>query len=93
MLFNLGSAYCLRSEYDKARKCLHQVRLGQGRASCGAAGGGLGVAGLCRPVCVLTSGRFVKRGNRAPPDILFLKIIYLAVPDLSCRCRIFSCSM
>uniref|UniRef100_A0A8C9SXR7 CCR4-NOT transcription complex subunit 10 n=1 Tax=Scleropages formosus TaxID=113540 RepID=A0A8C9SXR7_SCLFO len=25
MLFNLGSAYCLRSEYDKARKCLHQV--------------------------------------------------------------------
>ncbi|CAJ0961720.1 unnamed protein product [Ranitomeya imitator] len=24
MLFNLGSAYCLRSEYDKARKCLHQ---------------------------------------------------------------------
>lgn len=27
MLFNLGSAYCLRSEYDKARKCLHQVRL------------------------------------------------------------------
>jgi hypothetical protein len=26
MLFNLGSAYCLRSEYDKARKCLHQVR-------------------------------------------------------------------
>uniref|UniRef100_A0A665TBM0 CCR4-NOT transcription complex subunit 10 n=1 Tax=Echeneis naucrates TaxID=173247 RepID=A0A665TBM0_ECHNA len=22
MLFNLGSAYCLRSEYDKARKCL-----------------------------------------------------------------------
>uniref|UniRef100_A0A8K9XQW4 CCR4-NOT transcription complex subunit 10 n=1 Tax=Oncorhynchus mykiss TaxID=8022 RepID=A0A8K9XQW4_ONCMY len=26
MLFNLGSAYCLRSEYEKARKCLHQVR-------------------------------------------------------------------
>ncbi|KAM6452242.1 CCR4-NOT transcription complex subunit 10 isoform 1-T1 [Liasis olivaceus] len=26
MLFNLGSAYCLRSEYDKARKCLHQVK-------------------------------------------------------------------
>ncbi|XP_062254819.1 CCR4-NOT transcription complex subunit 10 isoform X5 [Platichthys flesus] len=25
MLFNLGSAYCLRSEYDKARKCLHQA--------------------------------------------------------------------
>lgn len=25
MLFNLGSAYCLRSEYEKARKCLHQV--------------------------------------------------------------------
>ncbi|XP_077454328.1 CCR4-NOT transcription complex subunit 10 isoform X4 [Stigmatopora argus] len=25
MLFNLGSAYCLRSEYDKARKCLQQV--------------------------------------------------------------------
>lgn len=25
MLFNLGSAYSLRSEYDKARKCLHQV--------------------------------------------------------------------
>uniref|UniRef100_A0A671MHK6 CCR4-NOT transcription complex subunit 10 n=1 Tax=Sinocyclocheilus anshuiensis TaxID=1608454 RepID=A0A671MHK6_9TELE len=24
MLFNLGSAYCLRSEYEKARKCLHQ---------------------------------------------------------------------
>ena len=32
MLFNLGSAYCLRSEYDKARKCLHQVR--PGRAGC-----------------------------------------------------------
>ncbi|CAL8338194.1 unnamed protein product [Gadus morhua 'NCC'] len=27
MLFNLGSAYCLRSEYDKARKCLHQAAL------------------------------------------------------------------
>lgn len=27
MLFNLGSAYCLRSEYEKARKCLHQVGL------------------------------------------------------------------
>lgn len=27
MLFNLGSAYCLRSEYDKARKCLHQVTM------------------------------------------------------------------
>ncbi|XP_069504919.1 CCR4-NOT transcription complex subunit 10 isoform X6 [Ambystoma mexicanum] len=27
MLFNLGSAYCLRSEYDKARKCLHQATL------------------------------------------------------------------
>ncbi|KAI2528716.1 CCR4-NOT transcription complex subunit 10 [Homo sapiens] len=26
MLFNLGSAYCLRSEYDKARKCLHQAQ-------------------------------------------------------------------
>uniref|UniRef100_A0A672Q6Y7 CCR4-NOT transcription complex subunit 10 n=1 Tax=Sinocyclocheilus grahami TaxID=75366 RepID=A0A672Q6Y7_SINGR len=25
MLFNLGSAYCLRSEYEKARKCLHQA--------------------------------------------------------------------
>ncbi|XP_030061873.1 CCR4-NOT transcription complex subunit 10 isoform X1 [Microcaecilia unicolor] len=25
MLFNLGSAYCLRSEYDKARKCLQQA--------------------------------------------------------------------
>ncbi|KAM3614225.1 uncharacterized protein V6R79_011436 [Siganus canaliculatus] len=25
MLFNLGSAYCLRSEYDKARKCLNQA--------------------------------------------------------------------
>lgn len=25
MLFNLGSAYCLRSEYEKARKCLNQV--------------------------------------------------------------------
>uniref|UniRef100_A0AAX7UR30 CCR4-NOT transcription complex subunit 10 n=1 Tax=Astatotilapia calliptera TaxID=8154 RepID=A0AAX7UR30_ASTCA len=25
MLFNLGSAYCLRSEYDKARKCLTQA--------------------------------------------------------------------
>ncbi|XP_060136637.1 CCR4-NOT transcription complex subunit 10 isoform X4 [Zootoca vivipara] len=25
MLFNLGSSYCLRSEYDKARKCLHQA--------------------------------------------------------------------
>ncbi|XP_068179943.1 CCR4-NOT transcription complex subunit 10 isoform X3 [Antennarius striatus] len=25
MLFNLGNAYCLRSEYDKARKCLHQA--------------------------------------------------------------------
>ncbi|XP_048861424.1 CCR4-NOT transcription complex subunit 10 isoform X1 [Brienomyrus brachyistius] len=25
MLFNLGSAYCLRSEYDKARRCLHQA--------------------------------------------------------------------
>lgn len=25
MLFNLASAYCLRSEYDKARKCLHQA--------------------------------------------------------------------
>ncbi|XP_074695573.1 CCR4-NOT transcription complex subunit 10 isoform X2 [Strix aluco] len=25
MLFNLGSAYCLRSEYEKARKCLHQL--------------------------------------------------------------------
>uniref|UniRef100_A0A8C5NVH9 CCR4-NOT transcription complex subunit 10 n=1 Tax=Jaculus jaculus TaxID=51337 RepID=A0A8C5NVH9_JACJA len=25
MLFNLGSAHCLRSEYDKARKCLHQA--------------------------------------------------------------------
>lgn len=25
MLFNLGSAYCLRSEYEKARRCLHQV--------------------------------------------------------------------
>ncbi|XP_047455221.1 CCR4-NOT transcription complex subunit 10 isoform X3 [Mugil cephalus] len=25
ILFNLGSAYCLRSEYDKARKCLHQA--------------------------------------------------------------------
>ncbi|XP_013882423.1 CCR4-NOT transcription complex subunit 10 [Austrofundulus limnaeus] len=25
MLFNLGSAYCLRSEFDKARKCLHQA--------------------------------------------------------------------
>ncbi|KAG7463340.1 CCR4-NOT transcription complex subunit 10 isoform X2 [Solea senegalensis] len=25
MLFNLGSAYCLRSEYDKARKCLRQA--------------------------------------------------------------------
>ncbi|TNN33968.1 CCR4-NOT transcription complex subunit 10 [Liparis tanakae] len=24
MLFNLGSAYCLRSEYEKARKCLQQ---------------------------------------------------------------------
>ncbi|XP_036188755.1 CCR4-NOT transcription complex subunit 10 isoform X8 [Myotis myotis] len=34
MLFNLGSAYCLRSEYDKARKCLHQVRQ----------------RGLCRPL-------------------------------------------
>lgn len=29
MLFNLGSAYCLRSEYEKARKCLHQVGLAQ----------------------------------------------------------------
>lgn len=27
MLFNLGSAYCLRSEYEKARKCLNQVGL------------------------------------------------------------------
>lgn len=27
MLFNLGSAYCLRSEYEKARKCLHQVTM------------------------------------------------------------------
>lgn len=27
MLFNLGSAYCLRSEYDKARKCLTQVTM------------------------------------------------------------------
>uniref|UniRef100_A0A8B9JYT3 CCR4-NOT transcription complex subunit 10 n=1 Tax=Astyanax mexicanus TaxID=7994 RepID=A0A8B9JYT3_ASTMX len=27
MLFNLGSAYCLRSEYEKARKCLHQVQI------------------------------------------------------------------
>ncbi|KAI4811737.1 hypothetical protein KUCAC02_014613 [Chaenocephalus aceratus] len=26
MLFNLGSAYCLRSEYEKARKCLHQLK-------------------------------------------------------------------
>ncbi|XP_077951688.1 CCR4-NOT transcription complex subunit 10 isoform X1 [Gasterosteus aculeatus] len=25
MLFNLGSAYCLRSEYEKARKCLQQA--------------------------------------------------------------------
>uniref|UniRef100_H2LEU0 CCR4-NOT transcription complex subunit 10 n=1 Tax=Oryzias latipes TaxID=8090 RepID=H2LEU0_ORYLA len=25
MLFNLGSAYCLRSEYDKARNCLNQA--------------------------------------------------------------------
>uniref|UniRef100_A0AAQ4QAP8 CCR4-NOT transcription complex subunit 10 n=1 Tax=Gasterosteus aculeatus aculeatus TaxID=481459 RepID=A0AAQ4QAP8_GASAC len=25
MLFNLGSAYCLRSEYEKARKCLPQA--------------------------------------------------------------------
>ncbi|XP_016301229.1 CCR4-NOT transcription complex subunit 10-like isoform X4 [Sinocyclocheilus anshuiensis] len=25
MLFNLGSAYCLRSEYEKARKCLHRA--------------------------------------------------------------------
>ncbi|XP_015212573.2 CCR4-NOT transcription complex subunit 10 isoform X1 [Lepisosteus oculatus] len=25
VLFNLGSAYCLRSEYEKARKCLHQA--------------------------------------------------------------------
>uniref|UniRef100_A0A674MPD1 CCR4-NOT transcription complex subunit 10 n=1 Tax=Takifugu rubripes TaxID=31033 RepID=A0A674MPD1_TAKRU len=25
MLFNLGSAYCLRSEYEKARKCLNQA--------------------------------------------------------------------
>ncbi|XP_031432587.1 CCR4-NOT transcription complex subunit 10 isoform X5 [Clupea harengus] len=25
MLFNLGSAYCVRSEYEKARKCLHQA--------------------------------------------------------------------
>ncbi|XP_061631377.1 CCR4-NOT transcription complex subunit 10 isoform X5 [Phyllopteryx taeniolatus] len=25
MLFNLGSTYCLRSEYDKARKCLQQA--------------------------------------------------------------------
>lgn len=25
MLFNLGSAYCLRSEYEKARTCLHQA--------------------------------------------------------------------
>ncbi|KAF7708625.1 hypothetical protein HF521_017682 [Silurus meridionalis] len=25
MLFNLGSAYCLRSEYEKARNCLHQA--------------------------------------------------------------------
>ncbi|CAN9514198.1 unnamed protein product [Ophioblennius macclurei] len=25
MLFNLGSSYCLRSEYEKARKCLHQA--------------------------------------------------------------------
>ncbi|XP_052002319.1 CCR4-NOT transcription complex subunit 10 isoform X2 [Xyrauchen texanus] len=25
MLFNLGSAYCLRSEYEKAHKCLHQA--------------------------------------------------------------------
>uniref|UniRef100_A0A8C9B3I6 CCR4-NOT transcription complex subunit 10 n=1 Tax=Prolemur simus TaxID=1328070 RepID=A0A8C9B3I6_PROSS len=31
MLFNLGSAYCLRSEYDKARKCLHQVSTLGGR--------------------------------------------------------------
>uniref|UniRef100_A0A2K5EIE0 CCR4-NOT transcription complex subunit 10 n=1 Tax=Aotus nancymaae TaxID=37293 RepID=A0A2K5EIE0_AOTNA len=31
MLFNLGSAYCLRSEYDKARKCLHQVSPESGR--------------------------------------------------------------
>ncbi|XP_078720024.1 CCR4-NOT transcription complex subunit 10 isoform X1 [Lampetra fluviatilis] len=27
MLFNLGSAYCLRSEYDKARRCLQQATL------------------------------------------------------------------
>lgn len=35
MLFNLGSAYCLRSEYDKARKCLHQVRPAKGLQSVG----------------------------------------------------------
>ena len=26
MLFNLASAHALRSEWEKARKCLHQVR-------------------------------------------------------------------
>ena len=33
MLFNLGSAYCLRSEYEKARKCLHQVNINSRSAS------------------------------------------------------------
>ena len=31
MLFNLASAHALRSEWDKARKCLHQVGIGRGR--------------------------------------------------------------
>uniref|UniRef100_A0AAQ4NNG3 CCR4-NOT transcription complex subunit 10 n=1 Tax=Gasterosteus aculeatus aculeatus TaxID=481459 RepID=A0AAQ4NNG3_GASAC len=32
MLFNLGSAYCLRSEYEKARKCLPQVTMTTARS-------------------------------------------------------------
>ncbi|XP_075561971.1 CCR4-NOT transcription complex subunit 10 isoform X6 [Pelecanus crispus] len=39
MLFNLGSAYCLRSEYDKARKCLHQADFRAVRTNYSSAGG------------------------------------------------------
>ena len=45
MLFNLGSAYCLRSEYDKARKCLHQVRLARAGRPVEQPAGGLGLLG------------------------------------------------